>query len=227
MTFDPEFDPLNRSETPSSPYVLESGENCDRKWVENSCRYANLVALLSALLLIIVTTFFSHYYLTSQSNLHDILAFCHVQIGKFFAGSGSRVTTTTIAISATSFSKPPVTGAAVLTCVLWLASTTVGLGCAVFSTLLRQWISRFALVDRPRYGFRSPGVVSAFIMQYGSLRNVEATFRILRKWLLVAVFLFLWGLDIRLLQIPNPPSPWVVHGLSITFFTGICLILAA
>jgi hypothetical protein len=104
---------------------------------------------------------------------------------------------------------------------------TVSLACSVFSTLLHQWISRFALVDGPRYGFRSPGIVSAFIMQYGSLRNVEATLRILREWLLVAAFLFLWGLDTRLLQTPNPPSPWVVHGLSITFFTGMCLILVA
>ena len=64
-------------------------------------------------------------------------------------------------------------------------------------------------------------------MQHGSSQNVEATLRILREWLLVAVFLFLWGLDIRLLQTPNSPSPLVVLGLSITFFTGLCLILAA
>jgi hypothetical protein len=64
-------------------------------------------------------------------------------------------------------------------------------------------------------------------MQHGSLQNVEANLRILREWLLVAVFLFLWGLDIRLLHTANSPSPLVILGLSFTFFTGLCLILAA
>ena len=172
--------------------------------------------------MIIVATFFSHdYLLTSQPKLHDIFAFCHVQIENFFVSSSSNVATT-IALAAKSFSKPPVI---VLTCALWLASMTVGLGCVVFSMLLSHWISRYALVDQPHHGFRGPGLVSAFIMQYGSIRNVDATLRILRECLLVAAVLFLWGLDIRLLQTPNPPSPWVVHGLSITFFTGLFLIV--
>ena len=177
--------------------------------------------------MITVATFFSHYYLSNQSNPREILAFYHVRVWKFFGGSSGGVTTTTIALAATSFSKPLVTSAVVLTCVLWLASLAVGFGCVVLSTLLRQWIPRYALVDRPRYGFRSPGVVSAFIMRHGSLHNAEAILRILREWLLVAVFLFLWGLDIRLLHTANSPSPLVVLGLSVTLFTGLCLILAA
>jgi hypothetical protein len=120
-----------------------------------------------------------------------------------------------------------VTGAVVLTCVLWLASLTVGLGCVVLSTLLRQWIPRYAIVDRPRFEFRSPDAVDVFIIRHGSLRNVEAILRILREWLLVAVFLFIWGLDIRLLHTANSPSPLVIIGLSFTFITGLCLILAA
>lgn len=157
-----------------------------------------------------------------------MLAFYHVRIRKFLgSSSGSVTTSTTVALASTSFSKPLVTAAAILACVLWLASMTVGLGCAVFPTLLRQWIVRYALMDRPNYRFSDPGVVSAFLMQCGSSQNVEATLRILREWLLVAIFLFLWGLDIRLLQTPNPPSPLVVLGLSITFFTGTCLIFVA
>ena len=166
--------------------------------------------------MIIVATFFSHdYLLTDQPKLHDKFAFYHVQIRKFFAGSS------TIALVGKSFSKPPVT------CMLWLASMMVGVGCVVFSILLSHWVSRYALMDRSHHGFRSPGIVSAFIMQYGSVRNVRATLRILRECLLVAAVLFLWGLDIRLLQTPNPPSSWVVHGLSITFFTGLFLIFVA
>jgi hypothetical protein len=228
MTFDSEVSRLNdRADSPPSPYARDSGEDCDRRWVENSCRHANAVALLSAIFSIIVATFFSHYYLTSQSNPHDMLAFYHVRIRKFLGGSSGSVTSTTVALAATSSPKPLTICAIVLTCVLWLASMTIGFGCVVLSTLLRQWISRYALMDGPRYWFRNPGVVSAFLMQHGSSRNVEATLRILREWLLVAAFLFLWGLDIRLLQTPNSPSPLVVLGLSITFFTGLCLILAA
>ncbi|KAN0132402.1 hypothetical protein V8E53_009828 [Lactarius tabidus] len=228
MTFDTEVDPLNdRADTSPSPYARDSGEDCDRRWVENWCRHADAVALLSAIFLIVVATFFSHYYLTSQSNPHDMLAFYHVRIRKFLGGSSGGVISTTVALAATSFPKPLVIGAAVLTCVLWLASMTVGLGCVVLSVLLRHWIARYALMDGPRYGFRSPGVVSAFLMQHRSSRNVEATLRILREWLLVAVFLFLWGLDIRLLQTPKSPPPLVIIGLSITFFTGLWLVLAA
>lgn len=209
------------------PYARESAEDCDRRQVENWCGHANVVTLLSALLLITVATFFSHYYLTglaSRSNPHDILAFYLVRARKFFRVGGSSGGAT--ALPATPSAKPLVTCAVVLTCVLWLASLTVGLGCVVLSTLLRQWIPRYA---RPRYGLRSPGVVSAFIMQQqgAALRNVEAILRILREWLLVAVFLFLWGLDIRLLHTANSPSPWIVLGLSVTLFTGQCLILAA
>jgi hypothetical protein len=248
MTFDSEVSRLNdRADSPPSPYARDSGEDCDRRWVENSCRHANAVALLvgslalfppsfhlaltlqlqSAIFSIVVATFFSHYYLTSQSNPHDMLAFYHVRIRKFLGGSSGSVTSTTVALAATSSPKPLTICAIVLTCVLWLASMTIGFGCVVLSTLLRQWISRYALMDGPRYWFRNPGAVSAFLMQRGSSRNVEATLRILREWLLVAAFLFLWGLDIRLLQTPNSPSPLVVLGLSITFFTGLCLILAA
>ena len=176
--------------------------------------------------MITVATFFSRYYMTSLSNPHDILAFSLARVQKFFGGPSGGATTT-IALPATSSSKPLVTFAVVLTCVLWLASLTVGLGCVVLSTLLRQWIPRYALVDRPRYGLRSPEIVGAFFMQRGPLRSVEAILRILREWFLVAVFLFLWGLDIRLLHTANSPSPLVVLGLSITFFAGLCLILAA
>ena len=46
MTFDPEVYPLNdRADTPPSPYARDSGEDCDRRWVENSCGHANAVAL--------------------------------------------------------------------------------------------------------------------------------------------------------------------------------------
>jgi hypothetical protein len=181
----------------------------------------------STLLLITVATFFSRYYLTSRSNPHEILAFYLVQVWKFFGGSSGA--TVIIALPATSFSKPLVTWTVLLTCVLWIASLTVGLGCVVLSTLFRQWILRYALIDRPRYGSRSLGVVSAppSVMHQGSLRNVEAILQILCRWLLVAVFLFLWGLDIRLLHTANSPSPLVVLGLSVTFFIGQCLILAA
>ena len=197
------------------------GFPCD---LPSSFHSSLIIQRQSAVFLAIIATFFSHYYLTSQSNPHDILAFYNVRIRKFLGGG---VTTTTVALASTSFSKPLMTAAAVLTCVLWLTSMTVGLSCVVFSTLLHQWIARYALMDRPHYVFPGPGVVSAFLMQHGSSQNVEATLRILREWLLVAVFLFLWGLDIRLLQTPSSPSPLVVLGLSITFFTGLCLILAA
>ncbi|KAH9055004.1 hypothetical protein EDB87DRAFT_1359135 [Lactarius vividus] len=221
---DSEVDLLNRVDAFPSPYTQETAEDCDR--VEDWCGHANVVTLLSALLLITVATFFSRYYMTSRSNPHEILAFYLTQVWKFFGGSSSSATTV-IALPAPTFSKPLRTCAVVLTCVLWLASLTVGLGCVVFSTLLRQWIPRSAVVDRPRYGLHSPEIVIAFAMQQGSPRNVEAVLRILREWLLVAVFLFLWGLDIRLLHSANSPSPLVVLGLSITFFTGLCLILAA
>ncbi|KAF8268493.1 hypothetical protein EI94DRAFT_1700237 [Lactarius quietus] len=164
MTFASEIDLLHRTDAPS-PYARESDEDldedCDRRWVEDWCRHANVVALLSTLLFITVATFFSHYYVTSQANPHEILAFYHVRVRKFLGGSSGGITTTnTIALAPTSFSKPLVTCAAVLTC-------------AVLSALLRQWILRYVLVDRSRYGFRSPGVLRAFIMQHGSLRNVE------------------------------------------------------
>ncbi|KAH8991197.1 hypothetical protein EDB92DRAFT_683586 [Lactarius akahatsu] len=217
---DSEVDLPNRADA----HARESAEGCDR--VEDWCGHANVVTLLSALLLITVATFFSRCYMTSRSNPHEILAFYLTQVRKFFGGSSGGATTA-IALPATSFSKPLVTCAVMLTCVLWLASLTVGLACVVFSTLLRQWIPRYADVDRPRYGLRSPEIVIAFAMQQGSVRNVEAVFRILREWLLVAVFLFLWGLDIRLLHSANSPPPLVVLGLSVTFFTGLCLILAA
>lgn len=221
---DSEVDLLNRADAFPSPYTRESAEDCDR--VEDWCGHANVVTLLSALLLITVATFFSRCYMTSRSNPHEILAFYLMQVRKFFGGSSGGATSV-IARPATSFSKPLVTCAVVLTCVLWLASLTVGLACVVFSTLLRQWIPRYSVVDRPRYGLRSPEILIAFAMQQGSVRNVEAVLRILREWLLVAVFLFLWGLDIRLLHSANSPSPLVVLGLSVTFFTGLCFILAA
>ncbi|KAI9439632.1 hypothetical protein H4582DRAFT_1941915 [Lactarius indigo] len=221
---DPEVDLLNGADAFPSPYTREPAEYCDR--VEDWCGHANVVTLLSALLLITVATFFSHCYMTSRSNTHEILATYLTQVRKSFGGSSGSATTV-IALPATLFSKPPATCAVVLTCVLWLASLTVGLGCVVFSTLLRQWIPRSAVVDRPCYGLHSPEIVIAFAMQQGSLRNVEAILRILREWLLVAVFLFLWGLDIRLLHSANSPSPFIVLGLSATFFTGLCLILAA
>ncbi|KAH9173670.1 hypothetical protein EDB89DRAFT_1957043 [Lactarius sanguifluus] len=221
---DSEVDTLNRADSFPSPYVRESAEGCDS--VEDWCGHANVVTLLSALLLITVATFFSHCYMTSRLNLHEILAFYLTQVRKFFGGSSGSATTA-IALPATSFSKPLVTRAVMLTCMLWLASLTVGLGCVVFSTLLRQWIPRYLVMDRPRYGLRSPERAIPFAMQQGSVRNVEVILRILREWLLVAVFLFLWGLDIRLLHSANPSSPLVVLGLSVTFFTGICFILAA
>ncbi|KAH9173671.1 hypothetical protein EDB89DRAFT_1957056 [Lactarius sanguifluus] len=221
---DSEVDLLNRADAFPSPYTRESAEGCDP--VEDWCGHANVVTFLSALLLITVATSFSHCYMTSRLNPHEILAFYLTQVRKFF-GCSSGSATTAIALPATSFSKPLVTRAVVLTCVLWLASLTIGLGCVVFSTLLRQWIPRYAVVDRPRYGLRSPEIVIAFAMQQGSLWNVGAILRILCEWLLVAVFLFLWGLDIRLLHSANSPSPLVVLGLSVTFFTGLCLILAA
>ncbi|KAI9441043.1 hypothetical protein BJY52DRAFT_1321067 [Lactarius psammicola] len=227
QTSDPEVNLLNRADASPSPDARELAEDdCDRRRVENWCGHANVVTLLSALLLITVATFFSRCYMTSWSNPHDILAFYLAQVRKFFGGSSGGATTT-VTPPAISFPKPPVTCAVVLTCVLWLASLTVGLGCVVLSTLLRQWIPRYAHVDRPRYGLHSPELLSAFLMQRGSLRDVEAILRVLREWLLVAVFLFLWGLDIRLLHTANSPSPLIIFGLSFTFFTGLCLILAA
>ncbi|KAH9033203.1 hypothetical protein EDB83DRAFT_2525477 [Lactarius deliciosus] len=130
---DSEVDLLNRADAFPSPYARESAEGCDR--VEDWCGHANLVTLLSTLLLITVATFFSHCYMTSRLNPHEILAFYITQVRKFFGGSSGGATTA-IALPATSFSKPLVTCAVVLTCVLWLASLTVGLACVVFSTLL-------------------------------------------------------------------------------------------
>ena len=176
--------------------------------------------------MVTVATFFSHFYLTSRLNPRDILAFYLVRTRRFLGGSSGGAITI-IALPATSFSKPLATFTILLTGVLWLASLMVGLGCVVLSTLFRQQIPTYAVVDRQRYGLHSPGVVSAFLMHQGSLRNAEAIPRILRKWLLIAVFLFLCGLDIRLLHAANSPSPLVVLGSSLAFFVGQCLILAA
>ena len=176
--------------------------------------------------MITVATFFSRYYLTNRPNSHDILTFYLVRVRKFFGGSSGDAPAI-LALPATSFSKPLVTCTVLLTCVLWLASLVVGLGCVVLSTLFCQWISRYARVDRLPSGLRSPGVVSVFVMHHGSIRNFEAILRMWCKWLLIAVFLFLWGLDIQLLYTVNSPSPLVVIGSSVAFFVGQCLVLTA
>ena len=176
--------------------------------------------------MITVATFFSRYHLTSRPNSHDISAFFLVRVLKFFGGSSGGATAIP-ALPATSFSKPLVSCSVLLTRVLWLASLTVGLGCAVLSTLFCQWIYRYALADRLPSGLRGPGEVSVIVMHHGSIQNFEAILRMLCRWLLVAVFLFLWGLDIQLLHAVNPPSPFVVIGLSVAFFVGQCLVVLA
>ena len=60
MSFDSEVDPLHRPDTPPSPYVRESGEDWDWIWVENSCRYANVIALLVGSVTIFFHPFIRH-----------------------------------------------------------------------------------------------------------------------------------------------------------------------
>ena len=72
MTFDSEVYPLNdRADPPPSPYARDSGEDCDRRWVENSCRHANAVALLVGSLAISPHASFGIDYTATECNIPD------------------------------------------------------------------------------------------------------------------------------------------------------------
>jgi len=174
-----------------------------------------------------VATFFSRYYLTGTWNPHDIFVACLAHTQRLFDGGSA--TATMAAFPPMTFPRLPAAWSVMLTCVLWLASWTLGLCCVVVSALLREWVSRHAAEERPLYGLVSPSLLGAFFMRHcdpwqGSPRT---TLRILREWLLVAILSFISGLDIRILNTANSPSPLVVFGLSAMYFTGQCLILAA
>ncbi|KAH9953396.1 hypothetical protein BC827DRAFT_1146204, partial [Russula dissimulans] len=190
----------------------EKAAEYDQKLAENWREDAQGIMILSGLISATVAGFLSQSYLGSQTSSQDVSAF---YLGQIYQLQASLNNFTGIP----SPNPPKPASASPGANALWFASLVLSLACAVFATLVQEWVRKYLLLTQPRFSPHRRARIRACMTQEGSLVFLQRMVHSLHTFLHLSIFLFVIGL----IALTSSGDPLVI--IAVNFYIAVPLLL--